>query len=105
MIFEPHKLYRKVITGAGLNGDGDPEGGTETWEETGRCRCDDNRQVRHISVNGEQTVYEYHIVHEGERIPAGTEVRALNEDGSIRGEGTVIKTGKCNYFDYSEIWL
>ena len=32
-------------------------------------------------------------------------VRALEQDGSIRGEGKVIKPGKCNFLNYSEVWV
>lgn len=104
MIFSPHTIQKKVITGATIE-KGNPIKGSESWINVGKCRCDDNSQQKQISVNGVLIIYNYHVVHEGERIDVGTEVQCLDENGNIRGSGIVVKTGKCNYFSYSEIWM
>lgn len=103
MIFSPHVLQKKVVIGGGIIG-GNPVPGEEEWVDVGKCRCDDNGQQIKVSVNGILFDYNYHIVHVSESIPIGTEIRVMDGD-SVRGEGKVIKSGKCNYFDYCEIWV
>ena len=106
MIFAPHILQKKVVTGGSLV-NGNPVTGTEEWVEIGDCRCDDNDARTQISVNGVLHDYNYHVVYEGEKLPIGTEIRCVDKvDGSIRGEGKVIKPKKCNYFaPKAEIWV
>ena len=83
-----------------------PGTGGSSWEEIGRCRCDDNNSGERVGVSGTMIEYVYHIVVEGRVIiPIGSKVRALEKDGSIRGEGSVIRASKCNYMNYSEIWV
>jgi hypothetical protein len=111
MIFSPHILYKEVITGAFIDDNSNPHEGTAEWVTIGKCRCDDNDAkekvfVEKVSVNGIIHDYDFHIVYEGEKLPVGTKVRALNKDGSVRGEGEVIKSRKYNYFTPSaEIWI
>jgi len=105
MYYAPHILQKEVVSGSYIDDDGNPVKGNKSWVCVSNCRCDDNNQQERISVNGIWHNYNYHIVHEGERIPIGVTVQVLDKDGSVRGEGTVIKTGKCNYFNYSQIWL
>ena len=105
MYYAPHILQKEVVTDAYIGDDGNPVKGVKSWVDVGKCRCDDNNQQERISANGVWHDYNYHVVHEGERILIGTSVRILKRDGSVRGEGMVIKTGKCNYFSYSQIWL
>lgn len=104
MIFSPHILQIKVVAGPSFDEDMNPIPGGESWKEIGACRCDDNGVMKQISVNGMMYDYNYHVVYEGERIKAGTEVKVLDGD-EIRAEGTAVKSAKCNYFNYSEIWL
>lgn len=104
MIFSPHTLQR-LTTGSYVDENGIPQAGSKEWVGAGDCRCDDNSQHKATSVNGILYEYQYHIVHEGDLIPLGTTVRALDSEGNVRGEGKVIKTGKCNYFSYSEVWV
>lgn len=88
--------------------------GLSWWETVGECRCDDNGGLKQIGVNGQAYTYNYHIVYEGAKLSIGTKVRAVEADALtmneipkefIRGEGEVIKPGKCNYLNYSEVWL
>jgi hypothetical protein len=104
MIFCPHVLQILVISGAQIV-DGNPIPGSESRETIGKCRCDDNGQHKQVSVNGILYDYSYHVVHEGAKLPIGVKVRALDKDGNVRGEGEVVKSGKCNYFNYSEVWI
>jgi hypothetical protein len=103
VIFSPHILQKKA--GAGELVNGNPVPGSNEWETVGECRCDDNGQQIKVSVNGMLYDYSYHVVYEGEKLPVGADVRVLNEDGGTRGEGSVVKSGECNYLDYSEIWM
>lgn len=108
MYYMPHKLYVKVYKEPSVdqNGDAIPGTGGFDWEEIGGCRCDDNGGSSNISINGVSHIYEYHIVFNGKRkLHVGDEVKALGPDGTVRGGGTVIKPGKCNFLNYSEIWI
>jgi hypothetical protein len=104
MIFEPHLLQTLVVSGDQV-ADGYANPGQRVWVTYGRCRCDDNGQRERVSVNGVLYDYKYHVVYEGGRIAVGTEVRALDDEGNVRGEGTVVATAECNYFDYAQIWM
>lgn len=104
MIFAPHRLMVKVVSGPSFDEDMNPIPPKEDWKDFGSCRCDDNGVMKQISVNGVMYDYNYHVVYEGERIKAGTEVKVF-DGGEIRAEGTVVKSAKCNYFNYYEIWL
>ena len=104
MIFAPHRLMVKVVSGPSFDEDMNPLPPKEDWKDFGSCRCDDNGVMKQISVNGVMYDYNYHVVYEGGILNAGTEVRILDGE-SVRAEGKVIKSGKSNYFKYAEIWL
>lgn len=103
MIFAPHKLYVAVAPKDLVDENGDPVTQSEEWVELGDCRCDDNDTMKKVSVNGEWFDYRYHVVYEGVKILAGTKVRI--ERNGERIEGVVRKPAKCNYFNYSQIWI
>lgn len=105
MIFAPHILQVKIVSPPTFDADMNPVAGKAEWKEIGPCRCDDNGARKQISVNGVVVDYNHHIVYEGEKIAAGTQVRVLDESGGIRAEGKVIEPSTCNFFSYSEIWL
>jgi len=104
MIFSPHKLFIKLDLGDGLDDEGMPISIDNLWKEIGQCRCDDNHTQKLVSVNGENYMYSYKVVYEGEKIEAGKEVRVMNGD-DVRAEGIVVQSGVCNYFNYAQIWL
>lgn len=107
MIYSPHRLFVKVENKPTEDEFGNPIFPYEpfTWVERGRCRCDDNGQMKQISVNGAMFDFSYHVVYTGERIANGTDVKVLDEAGELRGSGKVKKSGKCNYLQYSEVWM
>ncbi len=108
MYFAPHILEKKVYIEPDRDDKGNtiPGTGGDAWETIGPCRCDDNGAGRQIGVAGNMVVYDYHIVIAGNiKLSVGDYVRALEQDGSVRGEGEVIKPGKCNYLNYSEVWV
>lgn len=104
MIFSPHRLFVKVVSGPSFDEDMNPIPPKEDWKDLGPCRCDDNGVVKQISVNGVMYDYNYHVVYEGEKIKNDTEVKIMDGE-EVRGEGKIIKSGKSNYFKYAEIWL
>ena len=104
MEFAPH-ILQKQTTELLLDENRNPDVNKNDWETVGACRCDDNGQHEKVSVNGVFHDYKYHVVYVGEKISIGTAIKVLDESGNIRGEGEVIKTSKCNFFDYSEIWM
>lgn len=108
MIYAPHILEKlvKIEPEADEVGNSVPGTGNEKWTYVGKCRCDDNGAGRKIGVGGEMVTYSYHIIIDRKmKIPSGTKVRALEQDGSIRGEGKTLNPSKCNYLNYSEVWI
>ena len=106
MYYAPHILKAKVYKEPEYDENGNPiivE--NDEWEEIGRCRCDDNGQMKQVSVNGSMVDFSYHIVYEGKDVLPGKEVIAIDGDGNARGAGKVIKIARCNYLNYSEIWV
>ena len=91
MIFAPHRLMVKVVSGPSFDEDMNPLPPKEDWKDFGSCRCDDNGVMKQISVNGVMYDYNYHVVYEGGILNAGTEVRILDGE-SVRTEGKVSLT-------------
>lgn len=106
MNYAPHILQVKVITKPQEDEFGRPipSTGGEDWETIGECRCDDNDTTKQVSVNGQVYDYSYFVVYEGEKIEAGAVVRALDGE-EVRGEGTVLKSAKCNFLTYTKLWM
>lgn len=106
MNFAPHTLQVKVISKPQEDEFGRPIPGTggEHWETICECRCDDNDTTKQVSVNGQVHDYSYLVVYEGEKIEAGTEVRAIDGE-EVRGEGSVIRSTKCNNLAYAKLWM
>jgi len=105
MNYTPHILKVCHPGQSSKNDEGVITPGVPTWETIGGCRCDDNGGLKQVGINGQAYTYNYHIVYEGTKIPIGTKVRVFEADSTIRGEGEVIKSSKCNFLNYSEIWL
>lgn len=107
MYFAPHILERKITKPFDLDEDGNPIPGTggEGWERIASCKCYDYNVNRTFTVNGRPFEYKYRIVIERTDVKEGDYVRATYPDGSIRGEGTVVKTMRTDYLNYSQLWL
>lgn len=108
MIFAPHILQVKVITPMAKDEFGRPIPGTggEYWQEVCKCRCDDVSAEKKVSINGALYDFKYKVVFDKpSKVEAGAEVRCLNTDGSIRGEGVAKSPLETNYFSYRVIWL
>lgn len=108
MIFAPHILQVKVITEMERDEFGRPIPGTggDSWQEVCKCRCDNLSADKKTSINGVLYDFKHKVVFDKQqKVEAGTEVRCLNFDGSIRGEGVVKSPLETNYFPYRVIWL
>lgn len=107
MIFAPHILQIKIVSSLFFDEDMNPIRGKEEWKEIGVCRCDDISAEKKISISGSLDDFKYKVVYDKsvKALTTGTEVRCLNPDGSIRGEGIVKSPVEINYLPYRIIWL
>ena len=109
MNYAPHTLQKRVIAGEVNDESGSPITGesAEEWSEVCKCRCDDNGDKEVKLSDGTVVIPSYHIVLDGNTpdIMTGDYIRCLREDGSIRGEGHIIKTKTLNYLPYAEIYV
>lgn len=103
MIYTPHTLEVKRLTGGGVDEWGNPIPSVETWVKLGECRCDDNTTKEFTSENGSVYRPNFHVVCEA-LVKAGEEVRCMNGT-EVRGQGKVFMVKRSNYFDYVELWL
>ena len=95
MIFAPHILQVKVTKPMDKDDFGRPIPGT-----------DDVSAEKKVSINGVLYDFKYKVVFDKPtKVEAGVEVRCLNLDGSIRGEGIAKSPLETNYFSYRVIWL
>ena len=75
------------------------------WERVGQCRCDDNSSRIVSTINSNEYVPTYHIVTDRTvEIHNGDRVRVLNQDGTLRGEGTADNVRVLNYLDYTDLY-
>lgn len=106
MYYAPHILKAKVYKELEYDENGNPiMEKNDEWEKIGPCRCDDNGQMKQVSVNGSMVDFSYHIVYEGKDVLPDMEVIVTDSSGGVRGAGKVIKINRCNYLKYSEIWV
>lgn len=109
MFYSPHKLERKRKLTPPLK-NRDEDGNLITveaeWVHLGACRCDDASTVTLQGADGKAYNPNYKIVFDKSILLAvGDELRALNEDGTTRGEGTVKTKTHCNYLNYQAVLL
>lgn len=108
MIYSPHilQILTDYTSKDDDNGNPDTTHADGTWVTICRCRCDDNTTKEFKNTNGDVYRPSYHIVYENaELVKAGTEIRCLNADGSVRGSGKVYLPKMTNFFNYRELWV
>lgn len=105
MMYTPHTLQKKVTSDESTDEYGHPIAGVDTWVTVCQCRCDDNTTKEFKSENG--TIYRpsYHIVSEPNQLKANDDIRCINADGYVRGEGKVYIVRNTNFLNYSELWV
>ena len=105
MMFSPHTLQKKVPSTETEDEYGHPVIGNDTWIDVCMCRCDDNTTKEFKKENGDVYRPSYHIVSDPNTLKAGDEIRCLNKDGSIRGQGVVYIVKNTNLLSYTELWV
>lgn len=105
MIFAPHVLLKKD-----MSQDNDEYGQPiaseeEFWTVLCDCRCDDVTTEWRGSENGEIYQTHHHVVCNGKvAISEGDFVKCV-QGNELKAEGEVYKVKRCNYFNYTEIYL
>lgn len=105
MLYSPHTLYKKQVGKLQTDALGKPITPKGEWEKIGECRCDDDTTQELVSENGQVYRSRYHVVYNlSHQIAEGDEIKCLNADGSLRGQGVVGRVQCTNYLRYSELW-
>lgn len=105
MIYAPHILYKKQVDAIKADTYGKPFAPSEKWVEIGRCRCDDDTTQELRSDNGQLYKSRFHVVYDrNHNVAEGDEIKCVNADGSVRGQGVVGMVKSTNYLGYSELW-
>lgn len=104
LTYAPHQLYVSEKQKQ-FDEFGNYEGETETFTYVCDCRCDDAGTKDAITIRGEQFFPSYHLALE-KKVETGAFVRILDkEDGSIRGEGKIVRVAYSNYFKLYRAWI
>lgn len=106
-MYSPHTLQILTDYESGTDDNGNPIVSEDPkWVDVCKCRCDDNSTKEFKNTNGDVYRPSYHIVYENaELIKAGSDIRCLDSDGSVRGEGKVYLPKKSNFLKYRELWI
>lgn len=109
MYYKPHILQKRLSPQRQNDEYGRPivVGRSIEWVDVCKCRCDHNEDKEVKTDDGKVITPNYHIVLEG-NIPdlkVGDYIRCLREDGSVRGEGAVIRLKTLNRLPYAEIYV
>lgn len=109
MYYAPHKLQKRVDTAPTNDQYGRPitETAEDSWVDVCACRCDHNGDKEVKLDDGTVIRPEYSVVCDGNTldIKAGDYARCLRSDGTIRGEGNVVKPKTLNYLPYGQLYL
>mgnify|MGYP006969163478 CR=1 FL=1 len=106
MMYAPHTLYVKREHPIEMDSFGKPVKPSEAeWVKVGVCRCDDDSTQELVSPNGQTYLSRYHVVYDRtDAISEGDEIRCVQSDGKVRGQGVVGRARSTNYLGYSELW-
>lgn len=106
MNYSPH-ILEKLTPAVVSEVDGNPVVVTpQAWVNVAPCRCDDAGNKTFYGANGIAYSPLYKIVTDkGIILEKGQKVRALRQDGTVRGEGIVDRPSECNLLNYQVLWL
>lgn len=104
MYYAPHILEKRTTTKV-RNDYGELDYSSVTWKRLGKCRCDDNTTDHFQTDNGGVYTPKYKIVSDRYDVSPNDYIRVLNPDGSVRGEGRVFNSPKCNYLNYMCVYV
>lgn len=95
-------IYGRVIPPGNVTEDGEVY-----WETVCKCRCDEDGVKEEKLADGTIVVPDYRVICDGNSpdVAVGDYVRCCRSDGSVRGQGKVLKTKTLNYLQYAEICL
>ncbi len=109
MHYAPHLLQRRLTTEQPLDEFGREvtNANTEEWVDICRCRCDNNSDREVMAADGKVVRPEFHVVFEADNVAVkpGDYVRCLKRDGSVRGQGRVLRMKTLNYLYYGEMYF
>lgn len=108
MFFSPHTLQVKATAERERDEFGRVTKEAHSgWRTLGKCRCDDVSAERRASANGALYDFKYKVVF-GKGlgyVAENSDVRCLNTDGTVRGQGIVKGPMETNYLGYRVVWL
>lgn len=109
MHYTPHILQKRTTLNESYDEFGRPipDDNIDEWVDVCQCRCDHNGDKQVKMPDGTVIMPEYRVILPGytEMIKTGDYVRCVKEDGSVRGEGFVVKSRTLNYLPYAEIFV
>lgn len=104
MYYAPH-ILQKRCTGKERNKYGELVSKSDCWCSLAACRCDDNAFEHFETDNGKAYTPKYHIVCIRVDVKPGDYIRAISDDGTVRGEGRVYNVNRNNLLNYMNIYV
>lgn len=106
MIFAPHRLEKLQKGAPSYDENDDTIPGEDEWVFLCMCRCDDAGNKTLTGEGGIAYSPLYKIVCDNiVQLNKGDKLRAVKQDGSIRGQGIVDVPSECNYLNYQYVYL
>ena len=106
MFFTPHILQILVKGDVYEDSKGNAIPTPNEWKCIGECRCDDAGNATLYGTDGTAYNPKFKIVTDKSFIlEKGSHIRALREDGNIRGQGVVDRVTENNYLNYQTVWV
>lgn len=109
MYYKPHFLQKLMLEPDLKDEFGRPVqiDSAESWVDVCECRCDHSGDKEVRLDDGTLARPEYRVICncKSPQVRVGDHVRCVNADGSVRGEGNVVKMKTLNYLDYAEVYL
>lgn len=109
MYYAPHLLQKRLSTTPALDEYGREIVGdsAEEWLDVCRCRCDNNSDREVMTPDGKVVRPDFRVVFDANNVNVapGDYVRCLNRNGSVKGDGRVLRMKTLNYLSYGEMYF